>query len=181
MMRGRSWIVLALILACGACAKKTETDEAEASKWMQKAEEITAEARERGVQNPQALLKKLIPVYSKAIESDPNLELAYARRGAAFFILQKYRRALSDLTMAISLNPTDTRAFFGRAQCYAQMGRSDKAAEDYRRACDLGYGKACVFVPADWEGVPQPQSSPGRLRPSTPVESPWPEPGEPAG
>ena len=45
--------------------------------------------------------------YTRAIEIDPQLELAYANRGLTYYYLKKPMEAISDYTKSIEINPNN--------------------------------------------------------------------------
>jgi tetratricopeptide (TPR) repeat protein len=139
-----AWILLMLILAYSACKK--EVNEAKAEEWMQRAEELVAQAAKQGIRDQKTFLNQSIRLYTKAIEYNPKLELAYMRRGAANLILEKYDRAIDDFTKVIALSPNNRDAYYGRAACYDQQHNSGAASQDFRKACELGSKAACIQI-----------------------------------
>ena len=70
-------------------------------------------------------------------KSDP---LAYFTRGNAHLFSGRLEMALKDFNSAIALDPSSGRFTYGRGLVRQLMADEEGAAEDYRRARDLGYG-----------------------------------------
>ena len=52
-----------------------------------------------------------IAAYSKAIELDPNLAIAYAGRGFAYYSKDDYDNVIADYTKVIELDPTKSLSY----------------------------------------------------------------------
>lgn len=92
----------------------------------------------RGVTHfSQGRYAEAIDAFTRAIESDPALSLAYVDRGYTHFLIKQYERALADFDTAIQLDPTDEKAFGNRGATCASIGRYADAIEDYTRALQL--------------------------------------------
>jgi tetratricopeptide (TPR) repeat protein len=63
-----------------------------------------------------------IQEYTKAINLNPNFELAYANRGAAYSNDKAFTRAFEDLNKAIEINPGHSGIYRLRGQVHAKMG-----------------------------------------------------------
>lgn len=68
--------------------------------------------------------------YSKAIVLAPRDRL-YIRRGEILFEMQKYADAGKDFSLAISLNPKDTNAYYLRGLTYARLHLAEDAGRDF--------------------------------------------------
>src|SRR4030042_2124689 len=62
--------------------------------------------------------KEAISEYSKAIESNPNLALAYSKRGQAYAAKEDWTAALGDFNKALELDPELTETYSHRASVY---------------------------------------------------------------
>jgi tetratricopeptide (TPR) repeat protein len=81
--------------------------------------------------------------FTKAIELYPRFAQAYCNRGNAYLREEDYTQALKDFTAAIEIHPGYAKAYYGRAKVYSLKRRPHLAAQDCRRACDLGEEDAC--------------------------------------
>lgn len=114
-------------------------------------------------------LQEAIDAYSKVIECNPDLALAYYNRGYLCLThLKDKEKALSDYSMAnqlfyndaighlkskryeecveslnyaIVVNPQDAEAFYQRAACYIGLGHQDKVLENFKTAAKLGHAR----------------------------------------
>jgi tetratricopeptide (TPR) repeat protein len=84
---------------------------------------------------------RAIALLSRAIEADTlapeNQAVAYNNRCAAFNLIDRPDRALTDCAWAIQLHPEMARAYVNRGIARRRLGRFDLAIEDYDRAIDL--------------------------------------------
>ena len=85
--------------------------------------------------------KRAIVDLTRAIEIDPNLAAAYARRGHAFLALEDLDRAEADFAKALELTPGDAYARSGRAQVYKRRGKPEPAAADRENTTGLNFDK----------------------------------------
>ncbi len=69
--------------------------------------------------------------FTKAIEADPNYDEAYYLRGEAKAIWCSYKNAISDLNMALKLDPKMLKALWARAACNSCLGLHQQSIEDY--------------------------------------------------
>jgi protein O-mannosyl-transferase len=68
---------------------------------------------------------------------------SYNNRGAAYYELRQYEQALTDFNKTIELDPTYSKAHFGKARVLESMKQFEVAAKSYDRACELGETEAC--------------------------------------
>jgi len=88
---------------------------------------------------------------TQALELDPELPLAYFKRGNGYANLGQNAKAIADYDQALYLDSKVDGAFINRGFTYANLGQYEKAIEDYDRALDLSseledayYNKACA-------------------------------------
>ena len=67
--------------------------------------------------------ERAIEDYKKAIELNPNDDVAYYYRGIAYYFLNQYERALKDFDKALKINPNNTFAKNNRKNCLIAMGK----------------------------------------------------------
>jgi Flp pilus assembly protein TadD len=85
--------------------------------------------------------------FSKAISIEPN-QFMYARRGTAYFNLKKYAEAESDYTNALKRDSTASETWYNRGATYYNLAKNKEACDDWKKAFELGYEKAGVYVKA---------------------------------
>ncbi|KAG6617367.1 prefoldin, alpha subunit [Phytophthora cinnamomi] len=75
--------------------------------------------------------------YSQAIELDPTSHILYGNRAAAYHRLKKYKLALEDSDVAVSLHEPWVKGHYRRACALAELKQFEEAAEAYERALEL--------------------------------------------
>ncbi|CAI5741469.1 unnamed protein product [Peronospora destructor] len=75
--------------------------------------------------------------YSQAIELDPTSYILYGNRAAAYHRLKKYKLALEDSDIAISLYEPWVKGHYRKACALAALEKFEEAAEAYERAIEL--------------------------------------------
>ncbi len=83
--------------------------------------------------------------YTKAIELDPTLAVAYNNRGNAKAALGQHEAALADYDRAIELNPTYATAYYNRGNTKHALGQHEAALADYDRAIELNPTYATAY------------------------------------
>ena len=73
----------------------------------------------------------------RAIESDPNNSDNWHGRGAIYFSLGQFDKAIADYTKAIELDPNNSDYWHTRGYIYFGLGQFDKAIADYTKAIEL--------------------------------------------
>ena len=89
--------------------------------------------------------QRAIERYEKAIQLNPQMDMAYNNRGAAWMAQGDYHRAVGDFDRAIRLNPQDAGAHNNRGVAYKERGEYDLAIQDYDKAIELDPGFAGAF------------------------------------
>jgi tetratricopeptide (TPR) repeat protein len=80
---------------------------------------------------------RAIDGYTKAIEVDPKLALAFDMRGRAFEAKGETGKAVADYTKAIGLEPKLDKALLDRARLMRNQGHIDAAISDYNKLINL--------------------------------------------
>lgn len=90
-----------------------------------------------GTDDPIKSLTRVIDRQTTDPQSAGRLAETYRLRGS--FWLQKHepQQALSDFDAALQWNPSELAARFGRAECYRQLGDSDRADAEMRQATTI--------------------------------------------
>lgn len=83
--------------------------------------------------------------YNKAIEVNPDLELAHLNRGLIYYDKAEYDLALADFNQAIKLTPNDDKAFNDRGLVYFQKKEYDLALADFDQAIQLNLNSAMSY------------------------------------
>lgn len=92
----------------------------------------------------------------EAIRLDPNYYLAYYNRGTLYGAkLQDHVRAVQDFDKCLELNDQYPSAYQSRGAAYRAMGNSERARQDWRKACELGLSQGCASV----EGLDSPRAA----------------------
>ncbi len=81
---------------------------------------------------------------NRAAQLTPQDPWVYNKRGMVWFCQGEYQKAVADFSTAIRLAPDSPHAYFFRGNMYHyHLSEPDKAAADYRRACQLGHPLSC--------------------------------------
>ena len=75
--------------------------------------------------------------FSKAIELDPDYEMAWSERGIEYLRAHDFDKALHDFTKAIELDPTDYSFWKLRAITYESKGDFDRAKADFSKIIEM--------------------------------------------
>ena len=75
--------------------------------------------------------------FDRAIELNPKLNWAIARRGQTYLMLKLYNEALADLNRAINLDSDCNWRLYNRALAYQALNQPDKAWADLSLAIKL--------------------------------------------
>ena len=75
--------------------------------------------------------------FTKAIEINPNFDIAYNNRGFVRMEEKKYSSALIDFSKAIEINPDDGEYYFNRAQVKKSKKNYYNAIADYTKATEI--------------------------------------------
>jgi len=89
------------------------------------------------VYREQGEFDKAIAEYTKAIELDPDLAIAYNNRGCAYSWKKDYENAIADLSKAIELDPMQASAYMNRALLYIANSEGHKAISDLEKVIQL--------------------------------------------
>ncbi len=81
-----------------------------------------------------------------AINLDKTLPGAYSIRASLKMENQDYMEALTDLNIALELDPSDTHALFNRGIVYYNLGMKNKSCQDWSKASKLGNYKAIKYL-----------------------------------
>ena len=80
---------------------------------------------------------RAIEEYTKAIELNPDLAIAYINRGDAYQCRRLFDRAVADFTKAIELKPDFDAAYANRGVAYQCEGDFDRAITNFTKAIEL--------------------------------------------
>jgi tetratricopeptide (TPR) repeat protein len=92
-------------------------------------------------------LREAVVLYSKAIESDNRLVMAYQMRAAAWQKMRQYQKAISDYTMCIDLGEPQFKAvgYYNRGVVKNMSGRYAEAIPDFTQAISIDRKIAAAF------------------------------------
>ena len=68
---------------------------------------------------------------------------AYRGRSQCYYNLNELKKAFSDMSNAIKRDKNNGWLYSLRGQISSGMRKNKQACKDYKKACDLGYEKAC--------------------------------------
>jgi tetratricopeptide (TPR) repeat protein len=98
--------------------------------------------------------KGAVRSYQKALDLVPDLAEAHFQQGVAYGELEQFGSAVSAITRAIDLRPTNGAYFYGRARVYLRAGDEDLAMKDFMEAGFLGNEDARAYLKSagvDWQ------------------------------
>ncbi len=78
--------------------------------------------------------------FAQSVEGKKDLPTAYHNRGLCYALTKRYALALTDLNVAIKLNPQYASAYKMRSMVYKQTGNLKLATADYQKAESLQPG-----------------------------------------
>jgi tetratricopeptide (TPR) repeat protein len=78
-----------------------------------------------------------IHYYSQAIGQNPKLEEAYINRGNCFAAIKEYKKAISDYSIVLGINPSSAIMLNNIATSYFNLGNKDKACEYWKKGMML--------------------------------------------
>jgi tetratricopeptide (TPR) repeat protein len=85
----------------------------------------------------QGYYEAAIEDFSKAIQLNPNSDIAYLLRGDAKFKLDQYEAAIEDFSKAIQLDPDNASAYNYRGTAKFHLNQYEAAIEDYSMSIQL--------------------------------------------
>jgi tetratricopeptide (TPR) repeat protein/serine/threonine protein kinase len=83
-----------------------------------------------------------LPIFSAAIDLDPNDALAWSNRGAACIYLKRWDQTIADCSKAIELDRNFAHAWVNRSNAYFNKKSFDKARDDAEQAIKLDPNEA---------------------------------------
>ena len=86
--------------------------------------------------NNMGLYLKAIEDFTKSINLQPDAN-PYRHRGNAYYHIQRYDSAISDLSKAIELNSKYKEAYIDRSKVYKMIGKPNLAKADEKIASSL--------------------------------------------
>ena len=92
----------------------------------------------------QGKFDEAIAEYTKAIELDPDLAVAYNNRGCAYSWNKDYENAMADLSRAIELDPMQASAYLNRGSLYIGQDEEDKAIADLEMVIALAQDPSMI-------------------------------------
>ena len=87
-------------------------------------------------------LDRAIPLFMKAIETDPKYAEAYVNRGLIYYYKRDYKKAVWDYDQAEKFRPDIAEIYINRGNAYNALGRKDDAILEYNRALHINPGQA---------------------------------------
>jgi len=81
--------------------------------------------------------REAIREYEAVLRIDPGISYAHTRLAADHFLLKNTDKALSELSAAVALDPSDVRPRFLAGLIYTSLGKYDQAQKEYQEAVRL--------------------------------------------
>jgi tetratricopeptide (TPR) repeat protein len=78
-----------------------------------------------------------------ALQLNPKLVLGYAGRARTYLGMDDPRRAIADASEALRFDPDFANAYHLRGMARRALGDRADARDDFRKACELGFDRAC--------------------------------------
>ena len=102
---------------------------------------VMAQAERYKSQGNQALQAKMysdaVELYTKAIALDPNCEVYFSNRAAAYAAMERFREALDDAQEVVSLKPDWVKGHVRRAVALTGLKKHEEARKAYLKASQL--------------------------------------------
>ncbi|MBW1677177.1 MAG: tetratricopeptide repeat protein [Deltaproteobacteria bacterium] len=76
-------------------------------------------------------------MFTEAISSEPEKAEGYLNRGIAYLYLERYKKAIVDLTKAVQKDRALAIAYANRGIAYDHLGKHKEAFSDYQKALAL--------------------------------------------
>ncbi|KAI9906167.1 hypothetical protein PsorP6_014237 [Peronosclerospora sorghi] len=119
-------------------AREAAGDGMEGKKEEETQEEQVAALKDKGNDAfARRKYEKAVKFYSHAIELDPSSHILYGNRAAAYHRLKKYKQALEDSDVAVSLQESWVKGHYRRACALAALDQYEEAAQAFERAMEL--------------------------------------------
>ncbi len=96
-----------------------------------------------GMQSSMAYKK--IEYFTKALELNPRLALAYEKRGLFYYFQEKYDKVIEDYTRYIRLVPDKADAYRLLGMAYLKIGNYDKAIVNFDSAINMAPEMSAAF------------------------------------
>ena len=81
--------------------------------------------------------QEAMEAFTKSIELDPRISMAYSNRSLVYTNLGIYQQALEDANKAIELDPRNALAYVNRGLAYYKLGNHQQALADANKAIEL--------------------------------------------
>ena len=83
-----------------------------------------------------------IELYTKAIALEPNCEVYFSNRAAAYAGLQRWREALDDSNEAVTLKPNWVKGWVRKGTALSGLGKHEEARKAYLKATQIEPGNS---------------------------------------
>jgi tetratricopeptide (TPR) repeat protein len=84
-----------------------------------------------------SLFNRKVRYFSKALELNPQLAVAYEKRGRLYYFKEEYSKMLRDFTKFTALKPADPEGYRMLGLAYVKLTELDQAIEVLSRALEL--------------------------------------------
>ncbi len=95
-------------------------------------------------------LAKAEEYFTRAIELEPTRSMYFARRSRLYTKMKKYKKAITDASKSLSIDPFDIHTLNHRAYNYSLLNQNQKAIKDLQRILELDPGNKYANEGLNW-------------------------------
>ena len=89
---------------------------------------------------------KALDSFSKNLKLHPNDPQCYIDRANSYFVSRTWDYAIRDYSMALDIQPTDAEVWLNKGIALLNLGKTEDACHDFRKALSLGNKKATSYI-----------------------------------
>lgn len=89
---------------------------------------------------------KALDYFSQNLKLHPNDPQCYIDRANSYFVSRTWDYAIKDYSMALDIQPSDGEVWLNKGIALLNMGRTEDACHDFRKALSLGNKKAAPYI-----------------------------------
>lgn len=75
--------------------------------------------------------------FTKVLEMDPKMKIAYFSRGSVYLKMQNFKSAIADFTAYIKIDPANEKVYCSLGTAYLGSGDTERALKEYNKAIEL--------------------------------------------
>ena len=89
---------------------------------------------------------RALDYFSRNLKLHPNDPVCYIDRGNSYFVSKTWDYAISDYSMALDIQPSDSEVWLNKGVALLSIGKTDDACHDFREALTLGNKRATGYL-----------------------------------